>query len=89
MFLTNPLHSIIYVVLFFAALLVFLGSGSFLLINLQNKQGISKPAARRVFIGSAAVVILIMLRSAQALTLLDLGLMIVFFGGLVFYTSRR
>lgn len=85
--LSNPLYSISYVAIFFLALFVFIASLTVILFNLQA--GEYGGNLKRILLVDAAIVLLIMLRSAKALNLVDLGLMIFFFGGLSFYLSRR
>jgi len=86
MLLSNPLYSINYVMIFFLALFVFIASLAVTFINLQPG---NKASLKRVLLIDTAIVLLIMLRSAKALNLVDLGLMVFFFGGLSFYLSRR
>ena len=89
MLLTNPLNNILYVVVVFVLVLIFFISLSFFLINLQSGGAQRTVALRNATIVSVAVILLMMLRSANALNLLDLGLMLLFFIGLGFYINKR
>lgn len=86
--LTNPLSNIIYVSLFFLAFYVFLNSLGFLVFAIQKQEPTPKKR-QSVILLSTFVVILLMFRSAKALSLLDSVLLLVFSGGLFFYLSRR
>lgn len=89
MLLTNPLTNILYVVIVFLLVLVFFISLSFFLINLQSGGTQRTVALRNATVVSVAVILLMMLRSANALNLLDLSLMLLFFIGLGFYINKR
>jgi hypothetical protein len=86
--LTNPLNNIIFVSLFFLSLYIFLNSAGFLIAGIQ-KQEIGPRAKSRIILISTFIVILLMFRSAKALSLLDGLLLLVFSAGLFFYLSRR
>jgi len=85
--LTNPLKSVIAVAGFFILLTTFFISFGFAFLEAQ---GTSSPKSKkRTLLFCSVVVLLLMLRSAKALSLLDAFLMLLFFGGLTFYISRR
>jgi energy-converting hydrogenase Eha subunit C len=86
--LSNPLSNIILVSLFFLGFYVFLNSLGFLLLAAQ-KQDLTPKNKRNIILLSTFVVVLLMFRSAKALSLLDSLLLLVFCGGLFFYLSRR
>jgi hypothetical protein len=89
MLLANPVDNIIFVVLFFLLLFVCLIALSLFFINLQTTGYKRTAAIRNAVIISTVAILLIMLRSAGALNLIDLGLMLLFFGGLGFYLGKR
>lgn len=84
---TNPLNSVVAVAFFFLFLTVFLVTFSYNFLGLQGD--VTPQARRRVLMLCATLILIIMLRSAKALNLLDTGLMILFFVGLTFYINRR
>jgi hypothetical protein len=86
--LTNPLNNIIFVSLFFLLAYILLNSVGFLALSLQKKE-INNRLRTRLVLSSTFILILLMFRSAKALSLLD-GLLLVFFSaGIFFYLSRR
>jgi hypothetical protein len=85
--LTSPLKSIIAVAVFFILLTTFFISFGFAFLEAQGTN--SATARKRTLLFCSVLVLLLMLRSAKALSLLDACLMLLFFGGLTFYISRR
>jgi FtsH-binding integral membrane protein len=85
--LTNPLNSVVAVAFFFLLLAVFLVSFGFAFLEAQSTD--SSADKRKVLVICSVVVILLMFRSAKALSLIDAVLMLIFFSGLLFYISRR
>lgn len=86
--LTNPLQNISYAVFFFVILLVLLLSLGRLLLGL-NPSKISSKARNKLFIVSVLIVMGIMFQSAGSFTWVDLVVMLLLGGGLLFYSGRR
>jgi hypothetical protein len=86
--LTNPMSNIIFVSVFFLALYVFLNSLGFLVLAIQN-QDFTPKNRQNIILLSTFIVVLLMFRSAKALSLLDGLLLLIFSAGLFFYLSRR
>lgn len=89
MLLTSPLNNIIYVVVVFLLILTLLISISLFFINLQKSPAQRGQALRNAAVISVGLILLMMLRSANALNILDFGLLILFFVGLGFYINKR
>lgn len=89
MLLANPVNNIIFVILFFLLLFVCMMALSLFFINLQITGNKRSNAIRNATIITTVIILLIMLRSAGALNLIDLGLMLLFFAGLGFYLNKR
>lgn len=86
--LTNPVQSISYAVVFFGVLLTMLVSLGHLLVHALTSGGVSPKARRRIIIVAVAMVIFLMFRSAGSLSWVDLTVMILLAGGLLFYSGR-
>jgi hypothetical protein len=86
--LTRPVEKIGIAIVFFASLLLFLISGGYLIIRLQLG-AVSARHRSRIIIISAALVLLLMFRSAQSLGLVDALVLIIITTSLLFYSSHR
>lgn len=86
--LTNPVQSISYAVVFFGVLLIMLISLGHLLVYAMTAGGVGPKARRRIVIVAVAMVIFLMFRSAGSLSWVDLTVMILLAGGLLFYSGR-
>jgi hypothetical protein len=85
---TTPVKNISYVAVFFVSLLTFLMS--FLYLAVRFRAGSVSPKSRyKIFSLSIFLVILIMFRSAQSLSLIDILILILITSGLFFYISKR
>lgn len=88
MMLTSPVKNIAFAAAFFLLLLVFLVSTGYLVVRLQF--GAVRPRARyRIFIVSSFILVIIMFRSAQSLSWVDVLTLVLIAGGLLFYSDRR
>lgn len=85
---TSPVKDITYAALFFVVLMIFLVGVGFLAVNLQTGRVTSKNR-RRILIISASFLVLIMFRSAQSLSWVDVSTLILIAIGLLFYSDRR
>jgi hypothetical protein len=87
--LTNPINNIVLVVFFFGALYFFLFNSLKMFLALQPTVFDQKKTNSRSVWTSSILVIFIMMRSAHALNIVELALVIIFFIGLWFYLNRR
>jgi hypothetical protein len=86
--LTDPVKNVSFALVFFAVLLVFLLSLGHFLFTL--KSGRVRPKARsRIVIGSVLIVLVLMFRSAGSLNWVDILVLLLLCGGLLFYSGRR
>ena len=88
MLLTNPLQNISYAIFFFGILLVLLLSVGHLLMSLKSSE-INRRSRSKIVIISIFLVIILMFRSAGSLNWVDILVMLLLGGGLLFYSSRR
>ncbi len=85
---TSPVKQISYAVVFFITLFIFLVSAGYLIATLQS--GRVTPKSRyRIVIVSLSILILLMFRSAQSLSWVDLMILALVTGGFLFYSNRR
>ena len=88
MLLSDPVQNVSYALFFFAILLVLLLSLGHFLIAL--KPGIISSKSRStVVITSVLLVIILMFRSAGSLNWVDILVLLLLGGGLLFYSGRR
>lgn len=85
---TSPVNQIGYAMAFFAVFLIFLISLGYLITKWQFGK-VSPAARRRVVIVSVSISMLLMFRSAQSLNWVDLIILLLVTGGLLFYSNRR
>lgn len=88
MLLSNPVQDISYVLIFFAILFIFLLSLGYLLVGLSSDK-ISHRLRPKILIISIFLVIILMFRSAGSLNWVDILVMLLLSGGLLFYSGRR
>jgi uncharacterized membrane protein YbaN (DUF454 family) len=84
---TNPLNNVSYIIIFFVGLLAFLLSFGSFVVSVQPG-----PAGRnryKVMILSLFIIILLMFRSSQSLSLVDGLVLVLIIFGLWFYIDRR
>jgi len=86
--LTNPIENISLTVVFFLAALVLLVSLGHLLTYLR-KGIITRKARYRIIVSSIFILTLLMFRSAQSLSAVDILILILIVFGLIFYSSSR
>lgn len=86
--LTDPVTSVVYIILFFGALFIFLLSFGYLLVHLR-KGAVSMRNRYRIFIFSVFLIVLLMFRSSQSLSVIDVLILILITLGMAFYSSRR
>ena len=85
---TNPVSDVLFSLLFFFVLFIFLYSFGLLLIR-RKTGGRSATISPRLLIFSVFLVIAGMFRSAHSLSLIDLLILILSAGGVMFYLDRR
>ena len=86
--LTSPIRNITFAVPFFMTSFIFLISlGHFLTYLRKGK--VSRKSRSRILILSIFILLLLMFKSAGSLNLIDLIILILVVGGLLFYSSRR
>ncbi|OVE78731.1 hypothetical protein BVY00_02070 [bacterium G20] len=88
MFLTSPIKNISYAIIFFIILLILLLSLGHLGAAMWSRKA-SATSSSRIAIISVLAVILIMFRSAGSLSWIDLLVVLILGGGLLFYSGRR
>lgn len=88
MLLSDPVQNVSYALFFFAILLVLLLSLGHFLMTLKSGK-ISPKARSRVVIISVLLVIVLMFHSAGPLNWVDILVMLLLGGGLLFYGGRR
>lgn len=88
MLLTNPVSSLAILFLFFISLLIFLISFGYTLLFFLHGS-VDFRSKNKVYIYSLILVAILMLRSANSLTIIDLLILLLICFGLVFYTLRR
>ena len=88
MLLTNPVRNVSYAIFFFVILLVLLLSLGHLLMGLSLGK-ISRKTRSKILIISILLVIILMFRSAGSLNWVDILVMLLLGGGLLFYSGRR
>jgi hypothetical protein len=86
--LTSPARNISFVAIFFVSLLFFLMSFLFLAVNIRTGE-VSSKNRYKIFSISIFLVVLLMFRSAQSLSLVDILILVLITGGLFFYISKR
>lgn len=86
--LTSPVKNITYAALFFLALMIFLVSLGYLTVQLQAGR-VRARDRRRIYIISALLLVLVMFRSAQSLSWVDIVTLLLISSGLLFYSDRR
>jgi hypothetical protein len=86
--LTSPIKNISYVAIFFVSLLVFMMSSLYLAVNIRAGEVTSK-SRYKIFSISVFFVVLLMFRSAQSLSLIDIFILILITAGMFFYISKR
>lgn len=74
--------------IFFLFLLTFLISACYLVVALQ-KGKISAKGHYRIVVASLSIIILLMFRSSQSLSLVDALILVLAIGGIIFYADRR
>jgi hypothetical protein len=84
--LTDPLKNIIFVIFLYAVIFMFIASLYLLIARFQTD---SRGGLKGALILSSILTVMLMLRSAKALNITDLALLIFFIFGLIFYFSRR
>jgi len=88
MSLTSPVRNVAYGAVFFLGLMILLMSLGYLTLRLNGREVHAKNRYR-IFTISIFIVVLVMFRSAQSLSLVD-GLVLLFItAGMLFYISRR
>lgn len=88
MSLSDPVQNVSMALLFFAILLVLLLSLGHLLVGLSPNK-ISRRLRPKILIVSVFLVIILMFRSAGSLNWVDILVMLLLGGGLLFYSGRR
>lgn len=88
MLLSDPVQNVSYALFFFTILLVFLLSLGHLLLGLFSRK-ISRKLRPKILIISVLLVIILMFRSAGSLNWVDILVMLLLSGGLLFYSGRR
>lgn len=88
MLLSDPVQAVSYALLFFAILLVLLLSLGYLLMSLRSGK-ISPKSRSKILVTSVLLVIILMFRSAGSLNWVDILVMLLLGGGLLFYSGRR
>ncbi len=88
MLLSDPVQNVSYALFFFAILLVLLLSLGRLLIGL-NSSKISRRSRSKILIISVLLVMILMFRSAGSLNWVDILVILLLGGGLLFYSGRR
>jgi hypothetical protein len=86
--LTSPVENIGLVLIFFAVLLVFLVSLGHLLVYLRQDR-LGPKTRSRIVIFSVFIVLLLMFGSSQSMSWVEGLILLLVFGGLLFYSSRR
>jgi hypothetical protein len=85
---TSPVKNISYVAIFFVALLVFMMSLLYLAVSIRAGE-VSSKNRYKIFSLSVFLVVLLMFRSAQSLSVVDIFILVLITGGLFFYISKR
>lgn len=86
--LTDPVQNVSYALIFFAVLLILLFSLGHLLLGLGSRS-VSRRSRSKILIVSVLLVIILMFSSAGSLNWVDILVVLLLSGGLLFYSGRR
>lgn len=85
---TDPVNNTVWAIFFFLLLFIALTTFASSVVILQ-RGGLTSRTKRRIVLGATFLIICIMLRSVGSLNLVDVLVLILIFGGSIFYFSHR